>query len=144
MQDYALAGETGKARRLLRANSEIVYYEQHNRPTKWFPQAFPDGIMYGTKKAIISSRDYHAKEGGLDADKLEVLINRENRKRGRKLETAAVATAIIGILGGIFFISYNITGNVIGSLSQVSSNWIGGILFLIGIIGAFVYFTISS
>ena len=55
------------------------------------------------------------------------------------LETTAATTAIIGIIGGIFFLSSNITGNVIG-LNQTSSNWIGGVLFLIGLVGAFAYF----
>jgi hypothetical protein len=51
-----------------------------------------------------------------------------------------LAPAIIGIVVGIFFLSSNITGNVIGSLNQTSSNWIGIILFVIGLIGAFAYF----
>ena len=56
------------------------------------------------------------------------------------LEKAVGATtAIIGFIAGLFFLSFNITGNVIG-LSQASSSWIGIILFLIGLIGAFIYF----
>lgn len=45
----------------------------------------------------------------------------------------------IVVLAGLFFLSSNITGNVIG-LNQTSSNWIGVGLFVVGLLGAFVYF----
>lgn len=61
------------------------------------------------------------------------------QKLGGGLESkTAVTTAIIGFLGSIFFFSNNITGNVIGN--STSSNWIGGILFAVGLMGAFFYF----
>jgi len=47
---------------------------------------------------------------------------------------------ICGILGGIFFLSPNLTGNAVGGLNQPTSNILGIILFLVGIIGAFFYF----
>jgi hypothetical protein len=51
-----------------------------------------------------------------------------------------MAASIIGLLGGLFFLSSNLTGNVIGNMTNSTSNWIGGVLFLVGIIGAFIYF----
>ena len=58
-----------------------------------------------------------------------------------KTARIAVATAsIIGLLGGIFFLSSNLTGNVVGNMTNSTSNWIGGILFAIGLVGAFFYF----
>ena len=50
------------------------------------------------------------------------------------------AVAIVLICGAMFFLSGNLTGNVIGSLNQTSSNWIGGVLFVVGLVGAFIYF----
>lgn len=47
--------------------------------------------------------------------------------------------ATLGILSGLFFLSSNITGNVVGNLNQTSSNWIGGILFVIGLIGGYFF-----
>lgn len=50
---------------------------------------------------------------------------------------------ILGIVGililflGLFFLSPNITGSVVGNSSQ-NNNWIGGILFVLGLVG--VYF----
>ncbi len=56
------------------------------------------------------------------------------------LEREAGVTSIIMLIISILFLSSNLTGNVIGSLNQASSNWIGGVLFIIGIIGVFTYF----
>ena len=47
---------------------------------------------------------------------------------------------IIGILGGIFFLSPTLTGNVIGNLNQTTSKWIGGVLLIMGLIAALIYF----
>ena len=47
---------------------------------------------------------------------------------------------ISGILASIFFLSSNLTGNVISNMTNLTSNLIGGILFIIGIAGAFFYF----
>lgn len=64
------------------------------------------------------------------------------RVRGEKssgLETTAAATAIIGIVGSIFFLSSNFTGNVIG-LNQSTSNFVGAGLFILGLVAAGIYF----
>lgn len=63
----------------------------------------------------------------------------KRESRGLEGKTAA-ATAIIGLIGGLFFLSSNLTGNVIGSLNQTSSNVLGAVFFLVGIVGAFFYF----
>ena len=55
------------------------------------------------------------------------------------LEGKAVAVAIVGILGGIFFLSSNITGNVIGNMTNSTSNFLGSVLLVIGIIGGFFW-----
>lgn len=47
---------------------------------------------------------------------------------------------LIPILIGIFFLSLNLTGNVIGNMTQTTSNWIGGVLFILGVVGSYVYF----
>jgi len=47
---------------------------------------------------------------------------------------------IAGILAGLFFLSSNITGNAIGNFNQTSTNLTGGVLLVIGLIGAFAYF----
>lgn len=63
---------------------------------------------------------------------LENLQNREKSRNNTKhkgLETFS----IVSIVGGAFFLSSSVTGNVIG-LSNTTSSWIGRILILIGLI----------
>ncbi len=47
---------------------------------------------------------------------------------------------VAAFLFSLIFISGNFTGYVIANLTLTSSNWIGGILFLTGLISAFIYF----
>jgi len=47
--------------------------------------------------------------------------------------------AIAGVFFGLFFLSFNLTGNAI-AVNGTATNWIGVILFVIGLIGAFAYF----
>lgn len=61
------------------------------------------------------------------------------KKRGLEEKATAIAT-MFGFLGAILFFSSNLTGNIIGNSNQTSYNWIGSILFIIGLIGAFAYF----
>jgi len=68
-------------------------------------------------------------------EKSKLGMHRE-RKPG-KLEGFLV---ILSLVWGIFFLSNNLTGNVISQFNQTSSNLIGASLFLIGIVGAFFYF----
>ena len=67
----------------------------------------------------------------------------KQRVKGRKnIETSVSAFAIlsgVGLIAGLFFLSGNLTGNVIGSLNKSSSNWIGGSLFVLGLVGAFCF-----
>ncbi|MBR9701968.1 hypothetical protein GOV13_03525 [Candidatus Pacearchaeota archaeon] len=51
---------------------------------------------------------------------------------------AIIGTA--GLITGLFFLSPNITGNVISTLTNSTSNMIGLVLIVIGLIGAFFFF----
>jgi hypothetical protein len=53
-----------------------------------------------------------------------------------KTSTAAL---IIGIIGGIFFLTPNFTGNAISDLNQTSTNFIGIGFFILALIAAFFY-----
>jgi len=69
---------------------------------------------------------------------------RIDRKKERRvvgdLEKAVSIVAIASLLGSLFFIASNFTGNVIGNLNSNSTSAIGIILFLVGLIGTFFYF----
>ena len=64
---------------------------------------------------------------------------RRGDKKKSRLEQTAV-TAIIGIAGGIFFLSSNITGNAIGSMSNSTSSIIGVVLLVAGLVVGFFCF----
>jgi len=52
----------------------------------------------------------------------------------------SIIIAFLGIVGALFFLSPNLTGNAIGSLNQIASNWVGIILFVFGLSAAFYFF----
>ena len=60
--------------------------------------------------------------------------------RKRKLGKLEVGLAIIWLIGAIFFLSSSITGNAIGNMTNSTTNIIGGILFVIGLVAGLVYF----
>lgn len=71
---------------------------------------------------------------------LRRLLRSKQGQKGKTLEQAIAVIAGISFVGALVFLSSSLTGNVIGSLNQTSSNWIGGVLFIIGLVGAFAYF----
>lgn len=65
----------------------------------------------------------------------------EELAKKRKLEAKITSTlAIGGLIGGLFFLSPTFTGNAIVNLNIEKTNWIGGVLFVIGLIGALFVF----
>ena len=55
------------------------------------------------------------------------------RRPKKNLESAV---AVVGLIGGLFFLSPNITGNVIGNASVGVSNIVGALMFVVGLVGA--------
>ena len=66
----------------------------------------------------------------------EELHKKKRRDLGNKLMSIIT---IVGLGAGIFFLSPIITGNVVGSLNQNSSNIIGAVLLVIGLIGVYMW-----
>ncbi len=57
-----------------------------------------------------------------------------NRKSKKTLESKSLlATGIISILASIFFLSPNLTGNTIGNITSSNTNFLGAVLFVLGI-----------
>lgn len=82
---------------------------------------------YHLKSRFVPAKDYQVNDTGtaFETKKLESRV-------------AAVAASIF-LISSIFFLSANLTGNIIASLNPSTSNLIGEILFILGIIGAFFY-----
>lgn len=85
---------------------------------------------------------YNLKSRFVPADKYKLneqstaFVPKDNSGLERKV--AGIVASIL-LVSSIFFLYSNMTGNVIG-INKTSSNWIGGILFVIGLVGAFFYF----
>jgi len=69
----------------------------------------------------------------LNYAKKEGLIN--YKRTG--IEKSLAVLSIGSVIAGIFFLSPNLTGNVIGNMAKSSGNILGGVLFILGIVGAF-------
>ena len=71
----------------------------------------------------------------------KALRHKAARRKVKGIESHVVA-AIFSAIGvaGLFFLSPNLTGNVIGNASINTSNVIGAVLFFVGIIGLFFTF----
>jgi len=89
------------------------------------------GIDPKTKK--LAYLDYHV--GIVPDPNLEKLKRKYLRRPAGGLER--LFFGILGIITGIFVLCNNITGNFIGNLNEISSNFIGIILFLLGLIMVF-------
>ncbi|MBU1103870.1 MAG: hypothetical protein KJ600_04910 [Nanoarchaeota archaeon] len=80
-----------------------------------------------------------------DAPKYRQMAEKVRHRAERKSEDGglekgvALVLLILGLAGGIFLLSSNITGYVIANLSQGFSNWLGVILLLVGIVGGFFW-----
>jgi hypothetical protein len=85
-----------------------------------------------TLKNITSSTGHY---------RLEVIAgeNARDLKEDRLKKRRTATVAIISLIGGLFFLSTNITGNVIGNMTNSTSNIIGAVLLIIGLVGGFFW-----
>ena len=96
--------------------------------------------LLGVKKKGTMAEVYFKKADEIYEHLLPEKRSSGYRFRKKNLEqTTAVAVAIIGLIGGIFFLSSNFTGFAIANNTNVS-NIVGVIFFLVGIVGAVFYF----
>ncbi len=75
----------------------------------------------------------------LAKEKREFKEKHSHYSGNKGLENSLTALLIIGIIGGLFFLFPNITGNVIGNLTQRTSNFVGGILLAVGLVAGFLW-----
>jgi len=66
-------------------------------------------------------------------------LKRNSDSGGLENKTMLVVS-LLGVVVSIFFLSPNLTGNVVGSLSKSGSNVFGIIMFVLGLLGIYVSF----
>ena len=94
-------------------------------------------IRYVDTEILITKLPF--KERNKSKVEKEIEAWRNIGKNGGKLEhklSGIIAIASLGL--SIFFLLPTLTGNTIGNLNPTFSNWIGGVLFISGLIGAFL------
>ncbi len=97
----------------------------------------------GIKLKQLYTSNYKSQEAKIKADELKSLRESKRRSRKSSLDTKISATtAIVGLIGGLFFLSSNLTGNVIGNMtnSNSNSNLIGAVFLVVGLVGSFSWF----
>jgi len=94
--------------------------------------ATADSLKGALKKYGIKSRMVPAEGYRFDEDTGVFL------KRDGGLISKLAASVLVCFVAGLALFSPNITGNAIGNLASVTSNGIGGILIVAGLVGAFV------
>jgi len=122
-REFVRAGKIGKAIRGYK--TAISLYEQSGE------QAVKNHATWDKQAVQIYENLYDCKQ------QIERLKKVKSGKWHGLEGKAAVAAAIIGIVGGLFFLSFNITGNAIGS-STVSSS-IGAIFLVVGLVAGFFW-----
>lgn len=82
------------------------------------------GIGFGGEEGMSHTQEYFELQNML-------AILTKDQGNGLVNKTAG-AIAVISLVASIFFLSFDITGNVVGS--QINSGWIGMVLFFLGLI----------
>ncbi len=124
-----------------RAATSWVRAGEAKKAAKDYAQAsdlYMKHATYLDSKNLPESKSYekHSKKLAVHSERLM----KATRGEWHGLEgKTAVAAAIVGVLGGIFFLSPNLTGNVIGNITNSTSNILGAVLLVIGLIGGFFW-----
>jgi len=123
---------------------ELNYFTKDSKLNKVYAQGEKEKFVDGIDRRIERGVKYlkkHPSRGSLEEMK-EILkyrnsieTNLNNKRTG--LEKSLAVLSIGSILAGIFLLSPNLTGNIIGNVAKSSGNILGGVLFILGIVGAF-------
>lgn len=106
---------------------EIEFYQRHMIAHRLNPGLDRLATRYNLQYRFVPANGYS-------------LQDYRFKKKLSGLEKTSGIVSILSSIGGLFFLSSNITGNVISSLNTSTSNIIGAVLLLIGLVGAFFWF----
>ncbi|MBR9701666.1 hypothetical protein GOV13_01965 [Candidatus Pacearchaeota archaeon] len=95
------------------------------------------GLQKASKKDIQELGQDDANRYG-EGRRVEDFLERNPSQKGIEDRVIPVL-ASLGLIVSIFFLSPNITGNAVEDMAQNTSDWIGGILFVLGLIGFYFW-----
>ena len=124
--------------------SHLPYNELKELHKKTFDRYKQAGAMYiRAKKPKKAIEMYQGAIRYTPSEQIEERVKEQIRKlygTGKRLERSLFSAAsIMSLLGSLFFISFNLTGNVSG-ISERDSSLMGIILFVSGLIFTFIFF----
>lgn len=107
-------------------------------------KCYDKSLRYFGSKNIWATNEWAKKDilernGGVREKRLLKIGKYLGRRESRKLEKTVETVAIIGLFGGIFFLSSNITGNAIANMTNSSSNILGAGLLIVGLVAGFFW-----
>ena len=114
------------------------FADRHTHQLDWEGHPYP--------RDSAGRRDYNQAQYNLKSREHEgaraayLLRNQQKEETSPLARTVAATPMIVGIFGGLFFLSSNVTGNVIADLTNSTSNIIGACLLVLGIVGAAFFF----
>lgn len=125
------------------------YLQDNNRLMENYSANEKEKLVKGVNKRIERGMKYLEKHPSNENIRyMKEILNSSKAIEGKLegkpssgLEKSLSVVSIGSIIAGIFFLSPNLTGNVIGNLTRSSSNILGIGLFILGIIG--VFFTLK-
>jgi len=141
-------GDIVYAESVARNMSQVIASSKLQEDKLKYLEAFNKRIARGLNylEKHPSEKNTRAMEKILDYSKMleedveessKVDTGKYNKHLRGGLEKSLAVLSIGSVLAGIFFLSPNLTGNVIGNLTKGSTNILGGILFVLGITGMF-------
>lgn len=90
-----------------------------------------------------NKKDYESARRRMHYDSSRTYETREENNRYHKYNGLAqefsMAISLCGLIGGLFFLSPNVTGNVIANMTNSTTNSTGMILILIGLVAGFFW-----
>ncbi len=136
-ESYARAGEYKKSVKLV--PNDVPFEKMKYKPTiEQFREVY-DIINIEDRKRNPENYDYMKYIQTKNPELYDYIIEHRERKKNKGLEEKVTpTTAIIGILGGLIFLSLNITGNVIGNSGAIG-NLVGVGLLIIGLLAGFFW-----
>jgi hypothetical protein len=127
-------------------NYAITYLNTEHRSD--FPRERYLGAIDRRAARLVRKLKGEKKKDKKVSDEVKRLVDRLSGLEGNVSrqsvggETVLGAVSIIGIIGGLLFLSTSLTGNTIGNMANSTSNFVGVFLFIVGLIGLVSYFNV--
>jgi len=106
------------------------------------------GYRSGVKRRLLRKFEKLAKKEPEHipeyAGQIREFLERNPTREPSKLEKTAIGISIISLLASLFFLSFNVTGEVISNFSSKNAGLTGVCLSIIGFISAAFYFKIRN